>query len=73
MSTDIIEASALAFLQVINRIAMRASLGIESPTDTDPAPLPESVDALCGRPVPAAPGRHDAEVTCPGSCPSAGS
>jgi 2-isopropylmalate synthase len=37
VSTDIIEASALAFLQVINRIAMRKALGDRiRPTEAPP-------------------------------------
>src|SRR5439155_21450767 len=36
-STDIIEASALAFLQVINRIALRQACGVNiRPTDAPP-------------------------------------
>jgi 2-isopropylmalate synthase len=53
VSTDILEASAQAYLQVINRIAARQSLDERiRPTDTDPAPPP--ADAVRGRPVAAA-------------------
>jgi 2-isopropylmalate synthase len=46
VSTDIVEASAQAFLQVINSIAQRQSLG-ERIRPTDAPPLPEP--ALAGR------------------------
>jgi 2-isopropylmalate synthase len=55
VSTDILEASAQAYLQVINRIAQRASLDDRiRPTDTDPVPPPVPADGLRGRPIPAA-------------------
>jgi 2-isopropylmalate synthase len=41
VSTDIIEASALAFLQVINRIALRREAGLdEEPARQDPKQEP---------------------------------
>ncbi|GIW82123.1 MAG: 2-isopropylmalate synthase [Gemmatales bacterium] len=40
VSTDIIEASALAFLQVINRIALRQQNGVGSDADTKMATVP---------------------------------
>jgi 2-isopropylmalate synthase len=49
VSTDIIEASALAFLQVINRICHRKAAGdrirpTENPPDTTPATQPAAVN-----------------------------
>jgi 2-isopropylmalate synthase len=55
VSTDILEASAQAYLQVINRIAQRQSLDERTrPTDTDPVSQSESSQAVRDRPVPAA-------------------
>ena len=43
VSTDIIEASALAFLQVINRIALRREAGLDEPARQNPKEEPVPV------------------------------
>src|SRR5262249_16711935 len=43
VSTDIIEASALAFLQVINRIALRREAGLDEPIRQNPKEEPVAV------------------------------
>ena len=49
VSTDIVEASALAFLQVINRIALRARIDSDRIHSTEPAP---SDQGMSMRPAP---------------------